>query len=137
MIEFIYYLEEKLQDDYRREAAQPQDKKDFNELIASIATDEEYISDCESHITEHQDRLSLLKYECNELQEKLIREGDLMSIERLNELKDKQEECRKEVEDAQEGLKDLYNFIPFGLAGNVLSEVAVSGHGAIRMVTDL
>ena len=36
--------------------------------------------------------VSLLKYECNELQEKLIREGDLMSIDKLNELKAKQEE---------------------------------------------
>lgn len=116
---------EKLQDDYRRDAAQPQDKKEFNELLASIATDEEYISDCDSHITEHQEKVSLLKYECNELQEKLIREGDLMSVERLNELKDEQEEYQKEVTEAQEGLKDLYNFIPFGLAGNVLSEVAI------------
>ena len=115
---------EKLQDDYRREAAQPQDKKEFNELLASIATDEEYISDCDSHIIEHQEKVSLLKYECNELQEKLIREGDLMSIERLNELKAEQEQYKKEVSEAQEGLKDLYNYIPFGLAGNVLSEVA-------------
>ena len=66
-----------------------------------------------------------MKYECNELQEKLIREGDLMSIERLNELKDEQEEYQKEATEAQEGLKDLYNYIPFGLAGDVLSEVAL------------
>jgi DNA sulfur modification protein DndD len=115
---------EKLQDDYRRDAAQPQDKKEFNELLASITTDEEYISDCDSLIAKHQEKISLLKYECNELQEKLIREGDLMSIERLNELKSEQERFQKEVTEAQEGLKDLYNFIPFGLAGNVLSEVA-------------
>nr|AHF26043.1 DNA sulfur modification protein DndD [uncultured bacterium Contigcl_1748] len=112
---------EKLQDDYRKEAAKPQDKKDFNELLATIATDEEYISDCESEITKLQDKLSELTFECNELQEKLIREGDLMSVERLNELKDDREKYQEEVTNAQEGLKDLYNYIPFGLAGNMVS----------------
>lgn len=115
---------EKLQDDYRRESAQPKDKKEFNELLAAIATDEEYITDCDKQISENQDKVSLLKYECNELQEKLIREGDLMSIEKLNELKEKQEQLKNEVSDAQEGLKDLYNYIPFGLAGNILSLLA-------------
>lgn len=115
---------EKLQDDYRRESAQPKDKKEFNELLAAIATDEEYITDCGKQISENQDKVSLLKYECNELQEKLIREGDLMSIEKLNELKEKQEQLKNEVSDAQEGLKDLYNYIPFGLAGNILSLLA-------------
>lgn len=115
---------EKLQDDYRRESAQPKDKKEFNELLAAIATDEEYITDCSEQISENQDKVSLLKYECNELQEKLIREGDLMSIEKLNELKEKQEQLKNEVSDAQEGLKDLYNYIPFGLAGNILSLLA-------------
>ena len=78
----------------------------------------------DKQISENQDKVSLLKYECNELQEKLIREGDLMSIEKLNELKEKQEELQNEVSEAQEGLKDLYNYIPFGLAGNVLSLLA-------------
>lgn len=115
---------EKLQDDYRKDAAQPQDKKEFNELLASIATDEDYISDCDIKITEHQDKVSLLTFECNELQEKLIREGDLMSIERLNELKEEKDKYQDEVNKAQEGLKDLYNFIPFGLAGNMVSLLA-------------
>ncbi len=112
---------EKLQDDYRKEAAKPQDKKDFNELLATIATDEEYISDCESEITKLQDKVSELTFECNELQEKLIREGDLMTVEHLNELKDDREKYQEEVTNAQEGLKDLYNYIPFGLAGNMVS----------------
>lgn len=115
---------EKLQDDYRREAAQPQEKKEFNDLLASIANDEDFISDCDSKITKYQEDVALLRYECNELQEILIREGDLMSIDRLNELKKEQSQYQAEVSEAQEGLKDLYFFIPFGLAGNILSEVA-------------
>ena len=46
-----------------------------------------------------------------------------MSIEKLNELKDKQDKYQLEVNDSQEGLKDLYNYIPFGLAGNEMSDL--------------
>ena len=112
---------EKLQDDYRRESAQPKDKKEFNELLASIATDEDSIADNDSKITEFQEDLTLLKYELNELQEKLIREGDLMSLDKLKELKAQQEKCQSDVNESQEGLKDLYSYIPFGLAGNDIS----------------
>lgn len=112
---------EKLQDEYRRESAQPKDKKEFNELLASIATDEGSIVDIDSEIAEFQEDLTLLKYELNELQEKLIREGDLMSLDKLKELKAKQEKCQSDVNESQEGLKDLYSYIPFGLAGNDIS----------------
>lgn len=112
---------EKLQDDYRRESAQPKDKKEFNELLASIRTDEESIVDIDSKISEFQEDLTLLKYELNELQEKLIREGDLMSLDKLKELKAQQEKCQSDVNESQEGLKDLYSYIPFGLAGNDIS----------------
>lgn len=112
---------EKLQDDYRRESAQPKDKKEFNELLASIATDEDSIADFDSKITEFHEDLTLLKYELNELQEKLIREGDLMSLDKLKELKAQQEKCQSDVNESQEGLKDLYSYIPFGLAGNDIS----------------
>lgn len=112
---------EKLQDDYRRESAQPKDKKEFNELLASIATDEDSIADIDSKITEFHEDLTLLKYEFNELQEKLIREGDLMSLDKLKELKTQQEKCQSDVNESQEGLKDLYSYIPFGLAGNDIS----------------
>ena len=112
---------EKLQDDYRRESAQPKDKKEFNELLASIATDEDSIADIDSKIIEFHEDLTLLKYELNELQEKLIREGDLMSLDKLKELKAQQEKCQSDVNESQEGLKDLYSYIPFGLAGNDIS----------------
>ncbi len=114
---------EKIQDDYRKEAAQPKDKQELNNLLASIKNEEEQIEEIENEITKLNDKLPILKYEINELQEKLIREGDSMSIEKLNELKDKQDKYQLEVNDSQEGLKDLYNYIPFGLAGNEMSDL--------------
>lgn len=115
---------EKLQDDYRKESAQPKDKKEFNELLSAIQTDIDCIVDFQKQISESEEKLSLLRYECNELQEKLIRDGDLMSLDRLNELKKEQEKHQATVKEAQEQIKDLYNYIPFGLAGNIVSLLA-------------
>jgi DNA sulfur modification protein DndD len=115
---------EKLQDDYRKESAQPKERREYNELIASIDSDEECILEDERKIAEENEKASILRVECNELQEKLIREGDLMTLDKLNELKNKQNELQSEVTEAQDGLKDLYNYIPFGLAGSLVSQLA-------------
>lgn len=115
---------EKLQDEYRRDSAKPQDKAALNELIAKIDNGNLFIEDSVQRISENDEKIAELQYDINEIQEKLIREGDLMSVEKLNELKAKKEQYQKNAEEAQDGLKDLYNFIPFGLAGNVVSLIA-------------
>ena len=115
---------ERLQDEYRKESAKPQDKQDFIDVTARIEKAEEDIEAIDEHIKEYDERQVQLQYDFNQLQEKLIREGDLMSVDRLHELEEKRDSHQKELDDAQEGLKDLYNYIPFGLAGNVVSEIA-------------
>ena len=114
---------EKLQDDYRRDSAQPKDKAELNDLIATIENGNLFIEESLQIISEDDEQLAVLQYELNELQEKLIREGDLMSVEKLNELREKQERFRNDMSQAEEGLKEIYNYIPFGLAGNVVSLV--------------
>lgn len=115
---------ERLQDEYRKESAQPQDKQNLIDVIASIDKADEEIEDIERQIKEKDEKRIALRYDFTQLQEKLIREGDLMSVERLHELESKRDEQQSLLDEAQEGLKDLYNYIPFGLAGNVVSEVA-------------
>lgn len=115
---------EKLQDEYRKDSAQPQEKAEFNDLTAQIDNGNLFIEQSKQDISEKEEKLAELQYDQNELQEKLIREGDLMSVDKLNELKEKQGKFQIDVEEAQEGLKDLYNYIPFGLAGNVVSLLA-------------
>lgn len=115
---------ERLQDEYRKESAQPQDKQNFIDITAKIDKAEEEIDSIDQKINEHKDTQMGLQYDYNQLQEKLIREGDLMSVDRLQKLEEKREEQQGVLDEAQEGLKDLYSYIPFGLAGGVVSEVA-------------
>lgn len=115
---------ERLQDEYRKESAQPQDKQNFIDITAKIDKAEEEIDSIDQKINEHKETQMGLQYDYNQLQEKLIREGDLMSVDRLQKLEEKREEQQGVLDEAQERLKDLYSYIPFGLAGGVVSEVA-------------
>lgn len=115
---------ERLQDEYRKESAQPQDKQNFIDITAKIEKAEEEIEVIDQQINEHKENQMSLQYDYNQLQEKLIREGDLMSVDRLQKLEEKREEQQGVLDEAQEGLKDLYSYIPFGLAGGMVSEVA-------------
>lgn len=115
---------ERLQDEYRKESAQPQDKQNFIDITAKIDKAEEEIDSIDQKVNEHKETQMGLQYDYNQLQEKLIREGDLMSVDRLQKLEEKREEQQGVLDEAQEGLKDLYSYIPFGLAGGVVSEVA-------------
>lgn len=114
---------ERIQDDYRREAARPEERKTFNALLASIKNDEDRIEQINTEIDDLNEDLMVKRHDSNGIQEQLIRAGDLMSIARLNELKKKGETFKKEMQAAEEGLKDIYNLIPFGLSGNMMAEL--------------
>lgn len=114
---------ERIQDDYRREAARPEERKTFNALLASIKDDEDRIEQINTEIDDLNEDLMFKRHESNSIQEQLIRAGDLMSIERLNELKEKRETYKNEMQTAEDSLKDIYNFIPFGLSGNMIAEL--------------
>ncbi len=115
---------EKLQDEYRKDSAKSQDRAELNDLIAKIENGNLFIEDSLQLKSEKEETIAEIQYDLNELQEKLIREGDLMSIEKLEEFRSKQDSYKREMEEAQEGLKVLYNYIPFGLAGSVVSLLA-------------
>lgn len=114
---------ERIQDDYRKDSAKPEDKVAFNDLLASIKNDEEEIDDINESISQNDEDIMIARHDTNELQEKLVREGDLMSLEKLDELRKKADELRTTLLSYETQLKELYNLIPFALAGNLVSEV--------------
>lgn len=114
---------ERIQDDYRKDSAKPEDRVAFNSLLSSIKNDEDEIKDIEDTITKNDEDIMIARHDSNELQEKLVREGDLMSLEKLNELRENAEELQTTLLSYEAQLKELYNLIPFALAGNLVSEV--------------
>ena len=114
---------ERIQDDYRKDSAKPEDRVAFNGLLSSIKNDEGEIRDIDESISRNDEDIMIARHDSNELQEKLVREGDLMSLEKLNELRENAEGLRTSLLSYEAQLKDLYNLIPFALAGNLVSEV--------------
>lgn len=96
---------ERIQDDYRRESARPQDKKEFTELIAAITYAEGEISRLTDEIANLEDDRVLQQHDSKELQTKLIREGDLMTQEELEQLNEKRDKLFAEMRQAEDGLE--------------------------------
>lgn len=115
-------LEEK-QDDYRKRSAKPEEKKELNQLHTDIENTEITIKDYYAQIDELKEKRNILEKESEEIQRKLIREGDKMSLEELNELKEEQIRLGQEIIIKQEGLKELLDIVPFALAGESISNV--------------
>ncbi len=116
-------LEEK-QDEYRRRSAKPEEQVELNQLQADIAN-------TNIAIEKYQDQIDDLKHERNQkekeaedIQRKLIREGDKMSLEELNILKEEQATLEQKKNEIQDKLKDLFDLIPFALAGETLASIS-------------
>ncbi len=116
-------LEEK-QDEYRRRSAKPEEQVELNQLHTDI-------ENANIQINTHLERVDDLKHERNQkekeaedIQRKLIREGDKMTLEELNSLKEEQVRLEQIKNEIQDKLKDLLDVIPFALAGEVVAGVS-------------
>lgn len=114
----------RIQDDYRKASAKPQEKREFNALIADIDFKESEIDRLSEEITDLEDDRVIKRHNSAELQSKLIREGDMMSEDELVRLKERKTELDTVLREADDSLKDLYSLIPFGLAGGLMAELS-------------
>lgn len=114
----------RIQDDYRKASAKPQEKREFNALIADIDFKESEIDRLSEEITNLEDDRVIKRHNSAELQSKLIREGDMMSADELVRLNERKTELDTVLREADDSLKDLYSLIPFGLAGGLMAELS-------------
>lgn len=114
----------RIQDDYRKASAKPQEKREFNALIADIDFKENEIDRLIDEINNLEDDRVIKRHDSSELQSKLIREGDMMSADELMRLNNRKTELDSVLREADDSLKDLYSLIPFGLAGGLMAELS-------------
>ena len=86
----------RIQDDYRKASAKPQEKREFNALIADIDFKESEIDRLSEEITNLEDDRVIKRHNSAELQSKLIREGDMMSADELVRLNEQQNKLQLE-----------------------------------------
>lgn len=115
---------ENIQDEYRKKSAKPQERAEFNQIEADIKNKHIAIDEVENQIQELTQEKVEKQSESNEIQMKLIQEGNMMTLEQLNELKAQEATLNEKINNLQNDLKDLFDLIPFGLAGETLMEVS-------------
>ena len=116
-------LEEK-QDEYRRKSATPDEKKELNDLRSNIEKAKIEIETLENQIDELKQEKNQKEKESEDIQRRLIRVGDKMTLEELNKLKDEKTEIEKEKTAIQEKLKDFFDLIPFSLTGDTMMNIS-------------
>lgn len=115
---------ERKQDEYKKQSANSKERELFNQLETNIKNSKINIEAKESEIEKLKEERNSNKFESNQIQEKLIREGNKMTVEELNKLKEEEGKLGEKLEALQEELKDSFDLIPFGLAGETLQEIS-------------
>jgi len=116
-------LEEK-QDEYRKKSAKPEEREELNRLKTDIENAEYRIKVYEKEMEENEDQNNFHKKEIDEIQHKLIREGEKMSIDELEKLKTEKKGFEDKRNILQEQLRELFDLIPFGLAGESMMNIS-------------
>ena len=116
---------ESIQDEYRKKSAKPQEKSELSQIIADIDKTQIDIEEIEKSIQKINDEKLEKANASNDIQRKLIQEGNQMTLEQLNKLKEEEGILNSKLSLLQDDLKELFDLIPFGLAGETLMEVSI------------
>ncbi len=116
---------EYLQIRLRQQSASKEEKETLNNLNTEVQNLKLEIKDREEKISELKEQKSAYKFESNQIQEKLIREGNTITVEELNTFKEREEELTKELDEIQNELKNSFDIIPFAIAGEKILDVSI------------
>lgn len=108
----------------RTRTASAREKEKINNLDNDITNLRLAIGDNNQQIIEHKDHRTELKYESDEIQNKLIRVGNMITLEELETLRASGSELDTRLNKIQTELSGSYELVPFAIAANKLSEVA-------------
>lgn len=107
----------------RRKGVSKHEEYKLNELLFEEEEFEKRISHNQDKQDEIEKHLVILKSESDSLQEKLIREGNSITLEELKELKSKRDNLKEESITLKRSLKKLLDLIPLVISGKHLSKL--------------
>lgn len=116
-------LEDK-QDDYRKRSAKPEEKKELNQLHTDIENAQDEIRSLGDKIDDLKHEKNQHEKDAEDIQRRLIRDGDKMTIEELNAYKLEQVKLEEKKIELQDQLKDYFDLIPFALAGETVTNIS-------------
>lgn len=106
----------------RRGVSDLQQEK-LDELLSTEENLEKRISHNQDKQVDLEKQIVILKSKSDNLQEKLIREGNSITLEELKELKDRKDALKQELQTIKTSLKKLLDLTPLVIAGKHLSNL--------------
>lgn len=108
---------------FRRNSASEKDRTKFKELEKELKQAEKLIEEYKQQISYLEEERASKRQASEQYQEKLIREGNAMSVTELNELKRLRSKLVSEAEIIKGKLKELLELAPFAIAAGKLADV--------------
>lgn len=114
---------EKVREEYRKTSANSDEQEKFKLLCDSIDSADTEITHVSEEIEKYRTLADVAQQESINLQTKIVREGSYISDEDLEAMKEKESYLKSVMDESKERLKELYNYIPFAIGGEILAEV--------------
>ncbi len=108
----------------REEFASPSEKADLAQLKADVEKLTVEIQDKQSKIEECRELIVENRQEASQLQAALIRAGSQITVEELNQMRQEEVSMEVKLEEIKGSLRDLYEEVPFAIAGRQLVSVS-------------
>ena len=113
----------KVREEYRKSSANSEEQEKFQQICDSIENAGEEITRVSEEIRHYRNLVDEARQESDNLQTKIVREGNYFSDDELEEMKKKENQLKSVMDETKDRLKDLYNYIPFAIGGEMLAEV--------------
>lgn len=112
-----------LKDDYRKKSISSKESDEYKRLSIEIDNSDSVLNELSQKITDLKVEIKNKRDESLVFQERLLLEGNIMTQEQLSEYRNKQNIYKNDMGNAEAGLKELYNYIPFGLSGELFAQL--------------
>lgn len=112
-----------IKDDYRKKGVNSKEREEYNALCIEIENSKQELSDLAVSIEALDQEIAQKQGESDDIQKRLLLEGNTMTQEQLEAFRTKLKGLKEDMNNAQLGLKELYNFIPFGLSGELFAQL--------------
>ena len=110
---------------FRRNSATDKERGKLTELQSEVDQLNKLIEHNGNQIEHWNGEKQTNKYLSEQLQEKLIREGNSISVIELSQLKKQREELNKQVFHLKNKIKDLLELAPFAIAGKLFTQAKI------------
>lgn len=112
-----------IRSEYRKSSATGEERTTYDNLDQQIQNGNQTIKDLRGIISTLDQTMETIRIDREEKQKLIIQNGASISEDELMQLHEEEEKYGAEMQESQSSMKELYNLIPFGLAGGLLAEL--------------